>query len=57
MENLNGTVHFGGDFPEKSNTLRDITFFPFLPTRPKFSVPFVCSTSARLHVERKIDIS
>ena len=57
MENLNGTVHSGGNFPEKSNTFRDITFFPFLPKRPKFSVPFVWSTSARLHVERKIDIS
>ena len=33
-----------------------ITFFPFLPKRPKFSVPFVWITSARHHVgrERKI---
>ena len=28
-------------------------FFPFLPKRPKYSVPFVCITSARLQVERK----
>ena len=28
-------------------------FSPFLPKRPKFSVPFVWITSARLHVERK----
>ena len=52
-ENSNGTVHPGGNFPEKSNTFRGITFFPFLPKRPKFSVPFVWITSARLHVERK----
>ena len=38
---------------KKSNTFRGITFFPFLPKRPKFSVPFVWITSARLHVERK----
>ena len=31
----------------------EITFFPFLPKRPKFSVPFVWITSARLHVERE----
>ena len=52
-ENLNGTVHSGGNFPKKSNTFRGITVFPFLPKRPKFSVPFVCITSARLHVARK----
>ena len=40
-------------FRKKSNTVRGITFFPFLPKRPKFSVPFVWITSARLHVERK----
>ena len=51
-ENSNKTVHPGGNFPEKSNTFRGITFFPFLPKRPKFSVPFVWVTSARLHVER-----
>ena len=28
-------------FQKKSNTFRGITFFPFLPKRPKFSVPFV----------------
>ena len=43
-------------FSGKSNTFRaeyGITFFPFLPKRPKFSVPFVWITSARVHVERK----
>ena len=35
-------------FRKKSNT-----FSPFLPKRPKFSVPFVWITSARLHVLRK----
>ena len=30
-----------------------IPFISFLPKRPKFSVPFVWITSARLHVERK----
>ena len=28
-------------FRKKSNTFGAITFFPFLPKRPKFSVPFV----------------
>jgi len=40
-------------FREKSNTFRGITFFPFLPKRLKFSVPFVWITSARLQVERR----
>ena len=40
-------------FQKKSNTFRGITFFPFLPKRPKFSVPFVWITSVRLHAERK----
>ena len=40
-------------FRKKSNTFGGITFFPFLPKRPKFSVPFVWIISARLHVERK----
>ena len=41
-------------FRKKSNTFRGITFFPFLPKRLKFSVPFVSwITSARLLVERK----
>ena len=53
MENSNGTVHPGGNFPEKSNTFRGITLSPFSPKRPKFSVPFARITSARLHVERK----
>ena len=35
-ENSNGTVHPGGNFPEKSNTFRGITFFTCLPKRPKF---------------------
>ena len=52
-ENSNGAVHPGWDFQEKSNTLRGITFFPFLPKQPKFSVPFVWFTNVRLHVERK----
>ena len=52
-ENSNGMVHLGGNFPEKSNTFRGITFFLFLPKQPKFSVPFVWITSARVHVERK----
>ena len=52
-ENSNGTVHPCGNFPEKSNTFRGVTFFSFLPKRLKFSVPFVWITSARLHVERK----
>ena len=52
-ENSNGTVQPGGNFPEKSNRFRGITFFPFLPKRPKFSVPFVWITSARLQVERR----
>ena len=52
-ENSNGTVHKGGNFPEKSNTFRGITVFLFLRKLPKFSLPFVWTTSARLHVERK----
>ena len=40
-------------FREKSNTFRGITFFPFVPKRSKFSVPFVRTTSARLHVQRR----
>ena len=40
-------------FREKSNTFRGITFFPFLPKQPKFSVPFVWIASARLKVERE----
>ena len=30
-------------FRKQSNTLRGITFFPFLPIRPKYLVPFVWS--------------
>ena len=40
-------------FRKKSNTFRGITFFPFFPKRPKFSVLFVCITSLRLHFQRK----
>ena len=40
-------------FRKKSNTFRGISFFPLLPKRQKFSVPFVWITSARLQVERK----
>ena len=43
----------GEIFQKKSNTFRVITFLPFLPKRPKFSVPFVWITSARLHVQRE----
>ena len=43
-------------FRKKNNTFRGITFFPFLPKRPKFSVPFVWITSARVHFERKWNI-
>ena len=41
VENSNGMVYPGRDFPEKSNTFRGITCFPFLPKRPKLFVPFV----------------
>ena len=40
-------------FRKKSDAFRGITFFPFSPKRPKFSVPFVWMTSARLLVEGK----
>ena len=43
-------------FRIKRNTFRGIIFVPFLPKRPKFSVPFVWITSVRLHVERKWNI-
>ena len=36
-----------------NSTFRGITFYPFLPKRPKFSVPFFWITSATLQVERK----
>ena len=36
---------------KKSNTFGGITFFPFLPKRQKFFVPFVWLTSARLPLE------
>ena len=40
-------------FRKESNTFQGITFFPLLPRRHKFSVPFVWITSGRLQVERK----
>ena len=40
-------------FLKKSNTFRGITFLPFLPKRPKFSLPFVWITTAWLQVQRK----
>ena len=46
----------GGNFPEKSNTFRGITCFPFLPKRPKLFVPFVKLTSARLPFEAESDL-
>ena len=50
-ENSNGTVHPGGNFPEKSNTFRGITL---LTKRPKFSVPFVwISSSITLPLQKK----
>ena len=42
-ENSNGTVHKGGNFPEKSNTFRVITVFLFLRKLPKFSLPLLPS--------------
>ena len=51
-ENSNGTVHPGGNYPEKRNTFRGITFFPFLPNDRNFLYHFVWINSARLHVER-----
>ena len=52
-KNSNGTVHPVEIFWKKSNTSRGITVYPFLPKRPKFSVPFVWITSTWFHVERK----
>ena len=40
-------------FGKKRNTFRGITFFPFLPKQPKFSVLFIWITGARLDVQRK----
>ena len=55
-ENSNGMVYPGRNFPEKSNTFRSITRFPFLPKRPKLFVPFVELTSARLPFEAEGDL-
>ena len=49
-ENSNGTVYSGGNFTEKSNTFRGIT------KQPKFVVPFVWLTSARLPLEAEGDL-
>ena len=40
-------------FRKKKQYLLRYYLLPFLPKRPKFSVPFVWITSARLHLERK----
>ena len=40
-------------FRKKVIPFEVLPFFPFLPKRPKYSVPFVWITSARLQVERK----
>ena len=60
MENpeIPGRIHMERFIPveifrKKGNTFRGITLLPFLPKRPRFSVPFVWITSARLHVQRK----
>ena len=56
VENSNGMVYPGRNFPEKSNTFRGITCFPFLPKRPKLLVAFVSLTSARLPFEAEGDL-
>ena len=43
-------------FRKQSDTFRGITFFPFLPKRPKFFVPFIWLTSARLPPEAEGDL-
>ena len=40
-------------FRKKSNTFRGITVLPFLPKRPKFSVPFVFFVPASVSVPKK----
>ena len=52
-ENSDGTVHPGGNFPEKNVIPFEVLPFSRFHRRPKFSVPFVWITGARLHVERK----
>ena len=52
-ENSNGTVHPGGNFPEKKEYFRGITFFGFLPKHPTFFEPFAWLTSARLGTLKK----
>ena len=50
-ENSNGTVHPGGNYPEKKEYLSRYYLFPVLTKRPKFSVPFCldyqCQASCR----------
>ena len=53
-ENSNGTVHPSGNCPEKRNTLRGITFFPFLPKRPKCLLLFVWLPVPVLLLRRKV---
>ena len=45
-------------FRKKGNTFtfRGITFFPFLLKRPKFFVPFVWLTSARVPLKAEGDL-
>ena len=40
-------------FAKKGDTYRGISFLPLLLEQPKFSVPFVWITSARIPLERK----
>ena len=47
-ENWNGTVHPVEIFRKKVIPFEVLPFFPFSPKRPKFFVPFVWLTSARL---------
>ena len=53
MENpeIPGTIQMEQFIPVE--IFRSITFSPFLPKRPKFSVPFVWITSARPHAQRR----
>ena len=41
---------------KQSDTFRGVTFFPFLPKRHKFFVPFIWLTSARLPLEAEGDL-
>ena len=50
-ENSNGTVHHGGNFPERKEYLSRYYLFPVLTKRLKFFVPFVWLISAGLPLE------